>query len=174
MSHICLALLVVTECGVLHRHTMSAGVWCGESLSEQTELLVWCHTHEDSDLQNVVCFICSLEENEFTWQFTQIHHAFYYTMKIFWPITLGLGENSGQLKVEISQSLIYLHSIQDFKTQLCWHAGRNREKLQIACQDRMSWGAVWTREHWLVLAHENICDFDSLGTGDGRLSAVRY
>jgi len=149
--------------------------WVCVRTNRTTGVVVWCHTHEDSDLQNVVYFICSLEENEFTWQFTQLHHAFCYSMKIFWPIMLGLGENSGRLKVEISQGLIYLHSIQDFKTPLlCWHAGRNREKLQIACQDRMSWVAIWPLECWLLLTHENSCDLDSLGTGDGRLSAVHY
>jgi len=79
---------------------------------------VWHNTLEDSDFQNVVYIICSLEENEFTLQFTQLHHAFYYTMEIFWPVTLGLRENSGLLKTEICQVLIYLHSIQDFKTPL--------------------------------------------------------
>lgn len=154
---------------------MSTGVWCGGSLSEQTDLLVWHNTLEDSDFQNVVYIICSLEENEFTLQFTQLHHAFYYTMEIFWPVTLGLRENSGLLKTEICQVLIYLHSIQDFKTPLlCWHAGRNKEKLQVTCQDRMSWASIWTREHWLMFAHENSCDFDSLGTGNGRLSVVHY
>jgi len=57
---------------------------------------------------------------------------------------------------------------------LCWHAGRSREKLRIACQDRMSWVAIWPLECWLLLTHENSCDLDSLGTGDGRLSAVHY
>jgi len=55
---------------------------------------------------------------------------------------------------------------------LCWRAGRNREKLRIACQDRKSWVAIWPRE--LVLTHENSCDLDSLGTGHGSLSAVHY
>jgi hypothetical protein len=75
-------------------------------------------SHSRRHLQNVVYFICSLEENEFTFQFTQLRHAFYYTMKIFWSVILGLGENSGRLKIEICQGLIYLHSIQDFKTPL--------------------------------------------------------
>jgi len=60
-------------------------------VSEQTDLLVWSHSLDDSDLQNVVYFICHLEENEFTLPFTQLHHAFCYTMKIFWPVILGLG-----------------------------------------------------------------------------------
>ena len=25
------------------------------------------------------------------------------------------------------------------------------QKLQIACQDRMSWAAIWTQEHWCWL-----------------------
>jgi hypothetical protein len=87
-------------------------------VSEQTDLLVWCHTLEDCDLQNVVYIVCSLEENEFTLQFIQLHDAFHYTMKIFWPVMLGLGTNSGRLKIEICQGLVYLHSIQDFKTPL--------------------------------------------------------
>jgi hypothetical protein len=34
--------------------------------------------------------------------------------------------------------------------------------------------AFLTRECWLLLAHENSCDIDSLRAGDGLLSAVRY